>query len=73
MQTGEQIRILLVDDQPLFRGAIAALIAGQDDMVVVGEAENGLESGRAPSLRPPDRSRLHRQPPCHPAPQSAQR
>ena len=42
MQAHEPIRILLVDDQPLFRGAIAALIAGQDDMVVVGEAENGL-------------------------------
>jgi len=38
------IRILLVDDQPLFRGAIAALIAGQDDLEVVGEAENGLEA-----------------------------
>ncbi|MHB1801128.1 MAG: response regulator [Actinomycetes bacterium] len=40
----EPIRILLVDDQPLFRGAIAALIAGQDDMVVIGEAENGLDA-----------------------------
>jgi len=39
----KRIRILLVDDQPLFRGAIAALIAGQDDLEVVGEAENGLE------------------------------
>lgn len=38
------IRILLVDDQPLFRGAIAALIAGQDDMVVAGEAADGLEA-----------------------------
>jgi two-component system, NarL family, nitrate/nitrite response regulator NarL len=36
------IRILLVDDQPLFRGAVAALLAHQEDMVVVGEAENGL-------------------------------
>ena len=44
MPAVEQIRILLVDDQPLFRGAIAALLAGQDDMVVVGEAENGLEA-----------------------------
>lgn len=44
MPANEPIRILLVDDQPLFRGAIAALIAGQDDMVVVGEAENGLEA-----------------------------
>jgi DNA-binding NarL/FixJ family response regulator len=47
------IRILLIDDQPLFRGAIAALLAGQPDMEVVGEAENGLvgvEQARA--LRP---------------------
>jgi DNA-binding NarL/FixJ family response regulator len=46
-------RILLIDDQPLFRGAIAALLAGQPDMEVVGEAENGLvgvELARA--LRP---------------------
>lgn len=46
-------RILLVDDQPLFRGAIAALLATQPDMEVVGEAENGLvgvEQARA--LRP---------------------
>jgi len=43
MQPNEPIRILLVDDQPLFRGAIAALIAELDDMVIVGEAENGLE------------------------------
>jgi two-component system, NarL family, nitrate/nitrite response regulator NarL len=37
------IRILLVDDQPLFRRAIAALLAGQPGFEVVGEAENGLE------------------------------
>ena len=46
-------RILLVDDQPLFRGAIAALLASQPDMEVVGEAENGIigvEMARA--LRP---------------------
>ncbi len=49
----DPIRILLVDDQPLFRGAIAALLAGQPDMEVVGESENGLvgvEQARA--LRP---------------------
>ena len=44
MQPNAPIRILLVDDQPLFRGAIASLIAELDDMVVVGEAENGLEA-----------------------------
>jgi two-component system, NarL family, nitrate/nitrite response regulator NarL len=48
------IRILLVDDQPLFRGAIAALIAGRDDMVVVGEAENGLEGVEKASALLPD-------------------
>jgi two-component system, NarL family, nitrate/nitrite response regulator NarL len=38
------IRILLVDDQPLFRRALATLIAGQPGFTVVGEAENGLEA-----------------------------
>lgn len=39
----EPIRLLLVDDQPLFRGAIAELLEAQDDMVVVGVADNGLQ------------------------------
>jgi DNA-binding NarL/FixJ family response regulator len=43
LQKPEPIRILLVDDQPLFRGAIASLLAEQEDMLVVGEAENGLD------------------------------
>jgi DNA-binding NarL/FixJ family response regulator len=38
------IRILLVDDQPLFRRAIATLIGEQPDFQVIGEAENGLEA-----------------------------
>ncbi|MEL4358831.1 MULTISPECIES: response regulator transcription factor [unclassified Luteococcus] len=37
------IRILLVDDQPLFRRAIATLIDAQPDLQVVGQASNGLE------------------------------
>lgn len=44
LQADEVIRILLVDDQPLFRGAIASLVADQPDMVVVGEAVNGLDA-----------------------------
>lgn len=49
----EPTRILLVDDQPLFRGAIAALLARQPDMEVVGEAENGLAGvEQARALRP---------------------
>jgi two-component system nitrate/nitrite response regulator NarL len=37
-------RVLLVDDQPLFRRAIATLIAEQPDFIVVGEATNGQEA-----------------------------
>jgi DNA-binding NarL/FixJ family response regulator len=44
MSTAEPTRILLVDDQPLFRTAIAALLEGQDDLEVVGMAENGLQA-----------------------------
>jgi two-component system, NarL family, nitrate/nitrite response regulator NarL len=43
VETERPIRVLLVDDQPLFRRAIATLIDEQPDMVVVGEAENGLD------------------------------
>ena len=38
------IRVLLVDDQPLFRRAIATLIAEQSGLEIVGEADNGLEA-----------------------------
>lgn len=41
---GGEIRILLVDDMPLFRHAIATLIADQPNLSVVGEAENGLHA-----------------------------
>lgn len=36
------IRILTVDDHPLLREGIAALVGSQSDMKVVGEADNGL-------------------------------
>ncbi len=50
---GSPIRILLADDQPLFRRAIATLIAEQPELTVVGEAENGLEAvEKAHELRP---------------------
>jgi DNA-binding NarL/FixJ family response regulator len=38
------IRILTVDDHPLLREGIAALVASQSDMKVVGEASNGIEA-----------------------------
>jgi DNA-binding NarL/FixJ family response regulator len=42
--TPGQIRILAVDDHPLLRGGIAALIADQKDMTLAGEAANGREA-----------------------------
>ena len=44
MQEPVSIRILLADDQPLFRKAIAMLIGDQPDLTIVGEAENGLQA-----------------------------
>jgi len=38
------IRILAVDDHPLFRNGIAALLEHQPDMKLVGEASNGREA-----------------------------
>lgn len=39
-----RIRILAVDDHPLLRDGIAALVGGQDDMEMVAEASNGREA-----------------------------
>jgi DNA-binding NarL/FixJ family response regulator len=41
---GSAIRILAVDDHPVFRQGIAGLIEGQSDMTLVGEASNGREA-----------------------------
>lgn len=48
-----KLRVLLVDDQPLFRRALATLISAQFDMTVVGEGENGRDAlEKARNLRP---------------------
>jgi DNA-binding NarL/FixJ family response regulator len=47
------IKILLVDDQPLFREGLRTLLCVQPDFEVVGEARNGEEALQlARSLRP---------------------
>lgn len=38
------IRVLSVDDHPLLREGVAALLAGQSDVTLVAEASNGLEA-----------------------------
>ncbi|GAA1398969.1 response regulator transcription factor [Luteococcus peritonei] len=52
--TGDQpIRVLLVDDQPLFRRAIASLVDSQSDLEVVGQGDNGVQGVElAAQLRP---------------------
>jgi len=37
----EKIAVIVVDDHPMLRGGIRSLLQKQDDMIVVGEAENG--------------------------------
>ena len=38
------IRLLLADDQPLFRQGLAALLSLEEDLLVVGEANHGQEA-----------------------------
>ena len=48
------VRVLLVDDQALFREALATLLATRADVVVVGEAGNGDEALRQVAATSPD-------------------
>lgn len=49
----QKLRILIVDDHPVFRFGLRALLESQADMVVVGEAQDGAEAVRlARSLQP---------------------
>jgi DNA-binding NarL/FixJ family response regulator len=40
----DKITVLLADDHPIVRRGIAAILAGEDDFEVVGEAENGAQA-----------------------------
>ena len=44
MSAQPTIRVLLVDDQPLFLRTIRALLASYSDLEVVGEAQDGQEA-----------------------------
>ncbi len=44
MAHAEQIRILSVEDHPVFRQGLATIIETEADMVLVGQATNGVEA-----------------------------
>ncbi|WIX91796.1 response regulator transcription factor [Amycolatopsis sp. DG1A-15b] len=48
------VRVLLVDDQALFREALATLLATHDGIAVVGEAGNGADALREAASLAPD-------------------
>lgn len=51
--TGPRIRVLLADDHPVVRDGLAAMLATQPDLTVVGEAATGAEAlHRTASLAP---------------------
>jgi len=49
-----KIRVLLADDHALFREGLRSLLEDQDDIKIVGEAEDGLEATKIVSELKPD-------------------
>lgn len=53
MTAGQPIRVLVVDDHPMLRDGVAALLCAQTDIVLVGEASDGHQAvEQAEKLRP---------------------
>ena len=50
----DQIRVLVVDDDALVRAGLAMLLAGADDIAIVGEATDGTEVAAAVAEYRPD-------------------
>ena len=52
--TSRMIRVLLVDDHLMVRQGLRMILGGYDDVIVVGEASNGLEAVSAAADLTPD-------------------
>ena len=50
----ERIRVLVVDDDALVRAGLSMLLAGADDIAIVGEATDGSEVAQAVAEHEPD-------------------
>ena len=54
MTVAQRIRVMTVDDHPLLREGIAAVVAGEPDMELVGEAASGQEAIQLFRVHRPD-------------------
>jgi DNA-binding NarL/FixJ family response regulator len=54
MTATKKIKVLSVDDHPLLREGIAAVIQGEEDILLVGEATNGQEAIESFRIHRPD-------------------
>jgi DNA-binding NarL/FixJ family response regulator len=54
MSKDKAIRILVADDHPVVREGVAAMIEQQEDLTVIGQAENGPEAVELFRARQPD-------------------
>jgi DNA-binding NarL/FixJ family response regulator len=53
-RTAEKIRVLLVDDHRLLRQTLAEVLSAEDDLIVVGECDDGAQVVRAVARLRPD-------------------
>ena len=53
-QASERLRVLIVDDHPLFRDGMRSLLESVDDLEVAGEAASGEEAIRLAHALQPD-------------------
>lgn len=61
---GSRIRVLIVDDHPLLREGVAAVVSRQEDMSLVAEAGNGIEAIEMFRVHRPDVTLMDLQMPC---------
>src|SRR5262249_27440506 len=52
--TRKKIRALIVDDEPIARGNLRALLRGYDDVELIGECGGGAQAVRSIRDDPPD-------------------
>jgi two-component system LytT family response regulator len=54
MSAGDELRVIIVDDEPLARGVVREYLAGQPGVEIVAECGNGFDAVKAVSELTPD-------------------